>query len=299
MPKPNSSKSKKKTASKVSGGWRKAKKLLLAVPFAAAYGVYAGYINTGADNLRVDIYQPLYKEIATLDQSLQANNFEQNYSSDALESLKRNGNLLRIPKSLQAKILLAYDKTGQVRGHVFPVLQRIAIIVPAQVNLIRNQGNDLAWADRAVKQLNTQNDPNLLGMISSTFRHAGHSPALDVRDPKHIRISSPGSITWQINDWLLFPKSAADVTEIWTEPTYLTFDEQDRYWQYRITRDDLALNRLTLEEFLKPLYQQLSNDPDFQHLMHDEKDALAAVNDVKLLLGSRVEQPKQWRDIFD
>jgi hypothetical protein len=66
----------------------------------ALIALYVGYLNTGADSLRADIYQPLYREINAMELPLEANNTQQQFSSHAFELLRQNGNLGRIPKSL-------------------------------------------------------------------------------------------------------------------------------------------------------------------------------------------------------
>jgi len=89
------------------GRWLMSHKLKLAT-FSTLVGLYSGYANFGVDSLRTDIYQPLYREINVVDDAVQANILEKNYSSESYETIRKNGNLLRVPKSLRDKISHLY-----------------------------------------------------------------------------------------------------------------------------------------------------------------------------------------------
>lgn len=96
-----------------------------------------------------------------------------------------------------------------------------------------------------------------------------------------------------------FPKSATQVAGVWRNTTYLGFDERNESWNYRITQEDLTRSHLTLEEFLKPTYQMLANDPEFQQLLSSNQAALGLCEEVKSSLADRVNQPKHLRDLID
>jgi hypothetical protein len=54
-----------------------------------------------------------------------------------------------------------------------------------------------------------------------------------------------------------------------------------------------------LEKFLRPTYQRLAIDPDFQQLLRSNQSALHLIDDVKASLAERVRQPKQISDLID
>src|SRR5690348_14421053 len=92
----------------------------------ALVGAWTGYINTGADSLRTDIYQPLYSEIGGMDLAIHSNSMGTNYSSSVYETLTRNGSLGRIPKSLRRKIIQLYGAEGEARSHIILIAHKIS-----------------------------------------------------------------------------------------------------------------------------------------------------------------------------
>ena len=269
----------------------------------ALAGLYMTYVHTGEESLRNDIYQPLYGEIGAMDVAIHVNNMETTYSSDIYQKLIRNGNFGRIPKSLRSDIIQLYKVEGEARGSIIPIAHKISVLMPPEIAKIRNENDDGIWKEKAVAKLNTEAAAELsqgsFSMASFTVSHAGISPSIDMRDPTHLKFASPGTVTWEIADWMGFPGSASDVERIWRDTYYLGFDEKAETWNYRITRDDLNKNHITLEEFLKPAYQAIANDPQFQQLLNDNRTALVLFEKVKSSLADRVEQPKQLKDLID
>ena len=174
--------------------------------------------------------------------------------------------------------------------------------MPGIIAALRTETDDRAWAEKTVTRLNADAASGLnqgsFPLATFTFNHTGMSPALDVRDPDHPKIASPGSITWLIADWIAFPDSAAQVTNIWRDTYFLAFDEKLEVWNYRITRDDLTNRHQTLEQFLRPTYQVLAADPEFRQLLASHKAALELCAEVKASLEDRVDQPKQLKDLI-
>lgn len=269
----------------------------------ALVGAYTGYVNTGADSLRTDIYQPLYREIGGMEVAIHSNSMGTNYSSDVFETLTRNGSLGRIPKSLRAKIIGLYRAEGKARGLVIPIAHRISILMPREVTKVRTEADDKMWKEKAIVQLNAEAASGLsqgsFPMASFTFNHSGISPSLDLRDKAHVKIASPGTVTWLVGDWMEFPKSASQVADIWRNTFYLGFDEKIERWDYRITHEDLTKNHITLEEFLKPTYKALASDTEFQQLLRSNQIASNLFDEVKSSLAGRVDQPKHLMDLFD
>jgi hypothetical protein len=264
---------------------------------------YAGYINNGADALRNDVYQPLYREIGVMDVAIHSNTMGTIYSSDVYQSLTRNGSLGRIPKSLRTKIMRLYDAEGDARSHIIPIAHKISVFMPQQIARIRTESDDKTWQEKTVAQLNVEAAGGLsqgsFPLASFTFNHSGISPSLDVRDIAHIKIASPGTVTWLVGDWMEFPKSASQIGDVRRTTYYLGFDEKTESWNYRITHEDLIKSRMTLEEFLKPTYQVLASDPEFQQLLSGDKTARGLIEVVKSSLADRIQQPKHLMDLVD
>lgn len=266
----------------------------------ALFVAYQGYINAGADSLRNDIYQPLYREVDSMRQSLNAANVAPYFSSQAFDSLKQSGNLGRIPQPLQEKIVDLYLAAGKVRGHILPVAHEISVLMPPAIEKIRTEADHKTWIDKTLIHLNANSDSNSgsFPLTSFTFQHAGVSPMVDVRDLSHLKIAAPGIITWQVNDWIKFPLSATDVAALWPDTCSLDFDQNDEQWYYIITKDDLTRNKLNLQGFLKPIFDQLVADPEFKRLVEDDKFAFDQLDQVEPLIARRVAQPKQLTDLW-
>jgi len=275
---------------------------IIGLPIIGIVGLYLTYTYTGADGLRTEVYEPLYEEVGKIENCLQANVLEQGFTSPTYEALQKTGKLERIPKSLRAELQDAYAKSGTSWGYLLPVLHRIEILTPDQIKQVRTPGDDVEWTQKTVKQLNRELDLRGLGGVYARFQfqHTGHSFAIDQRDPAHPKISEPAAVTWQVNDWLGYPKSAEDVDSLWNQVSYLEFDPKVETWIYRITREDLDRKHFSLQEFLKPVYVRLSADADFQQLVSGEREALQLIRDLKQTLAERVKTPKELRDlIFD
>jgi hypothetical protein len=260
-------------------------------------GLSLSYINTGSDSLRADVYQPLYTEINVMDNAIRANNLASNYSSANFETMTKNGNLLRIPKSLRAKISRLYRLCSEQHSHILPLTMRIAWMMPPEIRVIREQADDTDWAAKAVMELNSQiKTPAQVYGISFTMSHTGRGPAIRTADS---HISSPGTIDWEINDWMRFPQSATDINSSWTNTWFLGFNSRSESWDNRITRDDLSKAHKSLEAFLQPTYNNLSDDHEFQELLRNNNEAIALMQEVKVLISDRMSQPKHIFDLID
>ena len=237
-----------------------------------------------------------------MDSAIRANNMATGYSSDVYQSITKNGNLRRIPKPLRSEIIQLYEAEAEARSHVIPVAHKISVLMPDRIAKIRNESDDNIWKDKMVAQLNAEMASDLgqgsFPMASFSFNHTGVGPSIDVRDPAHLKIAGPASITWLVSDWMEFPKNVSHITEIWRNTVYLDFDERSESWYYRITHDDLARSRTTLEEFLTPTYQLLAKDSDFQKLVLNNQTAIGLLERVELSLADRVKQPKQLTDLM-
>jgi len=238
-----------------------------------------------------------------MDRAIHANNMETKYSSDVYQKLNQNGNFGRIPKSLRTKIDQLYGAEGGAQGCITPIAHEISILMPQVIAKVRNENDDVVWKEKTIAKLNAEAASELnqgsFPMTSFTFNHAGISPSVDMRDPAHYKFSSPGTVLWEVADWMNFPQSASEVEKIWQDTYFLGFDERAEIWAYRITREDLSKNHTTLEEFLKLTYEAIASDPQFQQLLRDNHTVLKLFESVNSSLADRVKQPKQLRDLID
>jgi hypothetical protein len=278
-------------------GWLVARWPSFAV-VATLIALYSGYVNLGTDSLRSDIYQPLYREINVMDESVQNNSMEKNFSAESYDAMRKNGNLFRIPKSLRNKIIRVYELSSQEHSHVFPLVRLVAYKMPTQITAMRNEAQDREWADSTVVQLNSQlKTPVELYGFSFQMSHTARSPAVTFADPHHPRITNPGMITWELNDWMQLPQSASSLK--WPDTWFLSFDEHNDGWYYRINHDDLNRLHMSLNDFLRPMYKELSADPDFQQILEQSKECRALLDDVKAEVAERVVHPRHLWDLVE
>lgn len=104
----------------------------------------------------------------------------------------------------------------------------------AEIKKIRTEAEHKIWTERILVQakFGERIEQRLLHNVPVSFKHAGRSPAIDNRDPQHPRIGFPDIISWQVNDWMNFPKSALDIGDGWPTNCFLGFDERNESWYY-------------------------------------------------------------------
>jgi hypothetical protein len=279
--------------------WLKSHKLKIA-SIGTLTGLYTGYVNYEAASLRSDIYQPLYREVNVMAGVIPANSLEMKYSTESYDKITKDGDILRIPKSLRTKIVNLYKLSSEEHSHIPMMLRLIAYLMPQEITKLRTEADDNTWAEKTVAKLNSElKTPAEVYGFAFSMHHAGIGPAINTADLSHMSISFPGSITWQINDWLKFPQSASDVTGFWTNDSSLRFDDHDEHWYYRITLEDLANHRIGFEQFLRPVYQRLSSESEFQALRRQNNEVTALLEEVQAELTDRVVHPKHLMDLVE
>jgi hypothetical protein len=290
----------RKNQSRWSAWGKSALKLLVSLSFVGILSLYFGYKTNGADTLRAEIYEPLYGEIVKIDASF-GDDIVQVIPSTIYTALKDSGKIERLPRSVRTRIDRFYADSGELKSLSFPVLIKIERTVPAYVEKIRSQADDQNWKERTIAQLNRDTNFQALGSPYARFtmNHSGHSLELDVRDPKALHISGPAAVTWQIHDWLDFPKSAAEIGRSWTDQMFLEFDPKLETWQYRITQEDLKRNHISLQDFLQPIYLEMQNDPDFEQISTKNANVIKMLQDMKSELAGRIHDPKRISDFWD
>ena len=291
----------KQTGTTFSSWFRSLPRLVKAVIAASPLvALYLTYVYTGADDLRLKVYQPLYAEVAGMEESLEANSIEKAVSTSSLQSLKRSGDFGRIPRGLQTRVEEAYGQASDIGSDIPAITERVQRLVSSSLSHLRTKEEDLVWQRLATKRLEQEQAaaPGMSALAIFTFRHAGRGPGLDVRDPRNPKISSPGGPTWVINDWIGYPASVATVESLWKDNDYLYFDEVGDEWYYRLTREDLHRQGIDLRTFLDPLHRELLAEDHFRHLMKNEPHTLALLGSVKKELADRVRVPKRVADLI-
>jgi hypothetical protein len=271
--------------------------VLVATPLAALYFTYT---YTGADDLRAKVYQPLYSQVAGLEDSLQANSIEKSVVNSSLQAVKRSGDFGRMPRDLQTRVEDAYARTESIASDIPFITEQVQRLASAALSSLRTQEEDRAWQRAATKRLEEEqaSEPGISPMMTFTFTHAGRGRGIDIRDPEHPKVSSPGGPTWVVNDWIGYPDSVQTIESMWKDYDYLYFDEVRDEWYYRLTREDLRKQGIDLRKFLQPLHQTLLGDPRFQHLLRNETQTLTIVRAVKEELADRIRTPKRVRDLI-
>lgn len=69
-------------------------------------------------------------------------------------------------------------------------------------------------------------------------------------------------------------------------------------WYYRLTREDLQRGNSNLAAFLKPTYDTLKENSDFQLLQKTQPAVLTEISDLKAALADRIRDPKRLGDLL-
>jgi hypothetical protein len=264
----------------------------------AIAGLYFTYKYTGAEDLRNKIYNPLNAELSKDEDSLKANNMSAPFQSNALSSLKQSGDFYRMPKPLQREVAAFYNDAGQIPGSVSAVTELLQRQFSSRIQVLRTEQSDAKWRAGAVARIQEQERqrPGISTMQSFTFNRTFIGRGVDVRDPNHPVIVAPGGPIWQINDWLEYPDSIEKVKSIWTGEDYLYLDDRD-LWYYRITQEDLEQHRLSLKDFLQPVYDILTRDENFNRIRTQQPKLLEHVENLRATVRNRIDSPKQLADL--
>jgi hypothetical protein len=268
--------------------------------FISLLGLALTYKYAGADDLRNKVYSPINADLEKMEGSVRGNSMTNFFSGNSLGALKQSGDFYRMPKSLQREISKLYDNEGALEGNVAPIVELVQRQLSEKIEAIRSEKSDREWAQEAAYRIRAEdlNKPGVSTFSSSTFTHAARGRGIDVRDPNHPVVSSPGGPTWEINDWLSYPESLKTVDAMWSDNDFLYFDDRDM-WYYRITRYDLQQQHTTLEEFLKPTHEVLLNDVHFKNIQNQQPELLKRLALLKAKIADRMNEPKRLKDLFD
>ena len=261
--------------------------------------LYFTYVYTGAEDLRVKVYEPMFGEASKLE-TLASSDSIQTPPLGAYDDLSRTGGLQRVPTPIRNRISTLYHDYAALTQDVLSVTGFLQRRMSREVMAIRTEASDREWNTSVAQQLRAESTavPGISSITQSQFTHDARSRGIDVRDPQHPIVSAPGGPTWTFADWAGYPGSVAEIEKMWTDKDYLYFDAALDAWYYRITRSDLTKAGVSLTEFLRPVHDALVANPDFQHLPTSRSKVKAEARAVTEQLAQRLRQPKELWDIF-
>jgi hypothetical protein len=285
----------------VTRWWKQAWGKISIGTLLAIIGLIYTYKTNGAQDLRTQIYQPVFTDFTILEQSVQAVSLE-SPTIKTLPGLIGSGALERIPSGLRERILKANEDVNEMNAAVSQVTDVILREVSSRIMKIRTEEIDRDWLQRASAQLRAQSESGKGISDAAIFTlkaHSSRSPGVDIRDPKHPIISIPGGPGFFLNDWLEYPKTLPEIEKMWSDLEYLYFNERADAWYYHITREDLRRSQITLTQFSHPIYEQLKRDPNFEKLLTRRLAVLAEVRSIKGDVIDRIREPKRITDLFN
>lgn len=262
------------------------------------WGAVQAYQYTGADELRKQLYQPVYADVLTMERAVKGPGVESRPFPKSLPALVNDGTVERIPMPLRGQLLRVRDDTSKMHTNVMAIAEEVVRGMSAKIMTIRSEAQDKDWIERTRERLR-QIDVSRAGkfdMATLTLSHLGRSRGIDVRDPKHYFISDPGGPTMSITEWLTFP-NLSELERHWTELDFLYFHETNDTWYYRITREDLSRLNLTLEQFIRPVHEKVKQTPQYLDLSSALPRLVVDCEAVKQEIAERIRQPKMISDL--
>lgn len=284
--------------------WKQAWAKFTLIPVATVLAVWGSiftYKSSGAEELRTQIYQPLYVDICSIEGSVQAVSTEKFPVIQTLPTLRRTGAFERIPIHLQDRILKASEQAQRLYSAVTAINEIVIREMSSRIMKVRSEDTDRMWAHNACETL-CRTSSSGRGISDSVtlfdgYSHSGRSRAMDLREPTKPVISGPGGPTFVIGDWLNYPASIGVIEQLWTDLDYLYFNERTDSWYYRLAKEDLKKLNTSLVEFLKPVYTILNQNADFPLLFSVRPALLSEISEIKAILVERIRDPKHVSDL--
>lgn len=282
--------------------WKRAWAKLALIPLStllALWGAGSAYKFSGAEELRARIYEPLYADVRSLEESVQALSVEKLPTTQKLAELRQRGAFERIPSRIQSRILKVSDQAQTIHTAVMAVNEITVREMSSRIIQIRTEESDRIWLEKASQKIRemSSSGKGISDSVLFTFNHAGRSRSIDVRDPARPVIAGPGGPSFTIGDWVTYPQSIGTIDKLWTDLDYLYFNEVRDAWYYRLTREDVQRANTDLAAFLKPTYDILKENSDFQLLQKTRLPVLSDISDLKATLADRIRDPKRLRDL--
>jgi hypothetical protein len=268
----------------------------------AIVGIGYAWKPSGAEDLRTQIYQPIYADICGVEESIQAVSREKVPTMQTLAALRRTGAVERIPSWIQNRLAKVSEEASRIHSAVIAVNEIVIREMSYRIMQARSEDTDQTWSNNAAATLRQMSSSGKGISDSVTLfdgvAHSGRSRTMDLRDPRKPVIGGPGGTTYVIGDWLEYPASISAIDQLWTDVDYLYFNDITDYWYYRLTREDLKRANTTLIEFLRPVYDILGQSADFQLLLNTRSAVLSEISDIKAILAERIRDPKHLGDLI-
>lgn len=257
----------------------------------------------GAEALRAEVYRPLAADIKTLEEAVQVVSPEKPPVMAGFDELQRRGASARIPSDLRKHLVRLAEQCALFRSATDNVRDLAIREMSARILQFRTEEIDRTWNTKISNALREESRQKkgvpdtahltMTGLLDMT--HEGRSRVIEV---KTMEVTGPGGPAFVIRDWLTYPESVAPIDGLWTDLDYLYFNDRVDAWFYQITREDLKRLNTSLPEFLRPVYQALTRDRDFQFLQKTRPSLFLEIADLKAIVLKRVDEPKQFRDIL-
>ena len=282
-----------------NGALRSALKYILGgIPVLAIIGLTLNYKYHESEDLRNNLYRPLYTELAQIENAIQQNRIELNFSTTVKSSLDEKGEINRLPKDLRGQVQHAYADAASLIGNM-GIVEKVERTTSAEIQRIRTKKQDEEWGHKTVSEMNTElmSKPGQSAIRSFEFKHPGISPGVEAHGerPKYV---TPGALVWGFQDWVDYPDSVRTVDQLWSDEQFLIFDETREDWYFRITRDDLARTHLALSEFLRPIHAAISGNTDFKKIQTRRMEVKDEIEELRKIIADRIDDPKRLSDLL-
>lgn len=267
----------------------------------ACLALVHAYKTTGANELRTQVYQPLYADLIKVETSIQAASAEHPAFMKALQELKGSGALEQIPLDIREPLIKISEEVATIQNAIIGVREIAIREMSARILQIRTKEKDYAWQNRTESILRAQSKAQKgyadTVTLLSKMNHETRSRSVDLRNPNQPEIAGPGGPIFVIRDWLNYPDSIKAIEGLWADEDYLYFNDQQDSWYYRITREDLVQIKTNLTDFLNPTFLALSQNPDFMLLLTSRPAFQMQLRSIKISIEERIRDPKQLGDL--
>jgi hypothetical protein len=280
--------------------WKRAWARFVAFPLLTVVGVLTlihAYKTVGAEELRRDVYQPLFVDVVDLVESIQAIGSEKPALMMGLTTIQKTGALQRVPTELRDRLLSARESASTLNADVLAIRELVLREMSFRIMRIRSEQEDRAWHDRAVRNLQeiSKSRKGIADSTSFMFRHEGRSRGYD---PKTLMVLSAGGPAFVVRDWVEYPGSVAPIEELWSDVDYLYFNDRTDAWYYQLTREDLARVHSSLAEFIKPVHETLLQNREFKAVIEARPRLRTEAISLREAVADRVRDPKQLKDLL-
>jgi hypothetical protein len=264
----------------------------------ALLGLAYTYKTNGAEELRAQVYRPLFSDLGIIKTFVLSLSSEQGPYLKSLPDLQKTGAFEQAPREVRDQFTRLADDASVLNAAVLSVRETVVREMSARIMVLRSEAFDIDWRQRTLRALNVPGR-GVSDSVSFQLSHEARSPALDLRTRSNQpQISDPGGPTFVVRDWVTYPGSLTTIDRLWTDQNFLYFNDRKDGWYYQITREDLHRANIDLKQMLHPVYDILLRDPQFQLLQNLWPAAQRDVAPLEAALTTRIRDPKLLRDLL-